>query len=231
MKRVVYYTDEQLQGLNWVARMIDFGVSLTNHVAINEVYTAHLKLRERRDLYKREVKKAANDAVRRMEAKRGRMLALMANRKFFDTYNDRVIDLAANDVTLFRLSIQQTLRQANCDNDELLAYMETARDLLKTATIQFNGVCEEAEKKYGKYPYAEVFCEFDMSDVLKSWERVYKLLDNTSTNVDLNTTQSQGLFENLRRRLEGGEYIEECLKAAHDEVPEFVENHILVKDE
>ena len=39
-KKLEYDTDRELDGLRWLARVIDFGVSLTIATAINELYTS-----------------------------------------------------------------------------------------------------------------------------------------------------------------------------------------------
>lgn len=230
-KRVTYSTDKQLEGIKYMAKIIDFGVSLTIATAFNELYTAHMMLRERKDLYKHEVKRFANEAVERAKMKRAQMISLMANRNFFDTYSDKVIDLSENDITLFRISLKQTLDKAKYPNSELISYIETARALLDASTLQFAEVAKATREDYGEYTWEKTFIEFDVSDVLKSWDRVCYLIYHSREDINLNTPESTQLFDGLCRKFADGVYVEACLEEAHEAEPEFVENKVILKEE
>ncbi len=230
-KRITYSTDRQLEGIRYMAKIIDFGVSLTIATAFNELYTAHMMLRERKDLYKHEVKRFANEAVERAKMKRAQMLSLMANRNFFDTYSDKVIDLSENDITLFRISLKQTLDRAKYPNSELISYIETARALLDASTLQFAEVAKATREDYGEYTWEKTFIEFEVSDVLKSWDKVCKLIYHSHEDINLNTPESTQLFDGLCRKFADGEYVDACLEEAHEAEPEFVENKVILKEE
>ena len=76
MKHFVYQTKAQLEGLRWMARVVEFGVSLSFTVAIHMLYIGHLALREDKDMFKREAKKYANEAIRRSGRLRVELLCL-----------------------------------------------------------------------------------------------------------------------------------------------------------
>ena len=228
-KKVVYYTEKQFEGIEYAAKVIDFGVSLSVAVALNELYTAHMMLRERKDLYKREVKHLANIATDKAKYRRGLMLSTMRSRKFFDTYSDKVIDLAENDVTLFRISVKQTLDDNHVEDSDLISYIETARTLLDMAKEHFVAVCKHAREEYAPYDYASAFSEFNCSDVLAAWQKVCDILYTRESNIDLNTEKSIALFHSLANKFADGDYVDECMKEAHEACPEFIENEIKKK--
>lgn len=239
-KKVYYYTERQLKGIEYAAKVVDFGVSLTVAVAFNELYTAHMMLRDRRDLYRKEVKHLANNAIEAAKFRRARMLSTMRSRKFFDAYSDRVIDLAENDVTVFRIGIKQVLDDNRVADAELISYVETARTLLDMAALHFTEsirhVTEEffeRDAKSGRpivFDYARLFSEFNCKDVATAWGKVCTILYGREDNIDLNTGRNIAASRTLARKFADGVYVDECMKAAHEECPELWENNIIVKE-
>ncbi len=243
-KKLEYDTDKELDGIRWLARVIDFGVSLTITTAINELYTSHMMLRERPDFYHGKVKHQANLAEQEARMQSSRIMSLMTSRRFFDAYSDRVIDLAENDITLFRISLKQTLDDENFPNSELFSYLETSRALLEAAVHHFNSVLETALDDYSdELPYTprylrrivlekrwrKAFYEFDCTMLYRKWNKCCELLYDTAPNIDLNTQHSTQLFDNLLGHFADGDYVRECLNEAHAAEPNFLMNMILVK--
>lgn len=227
-KKVVYYTDRQFEGIEYAAKVIDFGVSLTVAVAValNELYTAHMMLRERKDLYRRDVKRLANIAIDKAKYCRGQMLSTMRSRKYFDAYSDKAIDLAENDVTMYRISIKQTLDDNGVEDSDLIAYIETARTVLDMARVQFDEECRHTKEEYADYDYALVFAEFNCSDVLNAWQKVCDILYARESNIDLNTDKNLALFNAMAKKFADGVFVDECMREAHEVCPEFIENAI-----
>lgn len=225
-KKVVYYTDRQFAGIEYAAKVIDFGVSLTVATALNELYTAHMMLRERKDLYRRDVKRLANIAIDKAKLRRGQMLSTMRSREFFDAYSDKVIDLAEHDVTIFRISIKQTLDDHRAEDSDLISYIETARTMLDMATIHFGEVCKHAREEYAPYDYASAFSEFNCSDVLTAWQKVCDILYARESSIDLNTDKNLKVFHMLANKFADGDYVDECMKEAHEACPGFIKNAI-----
>lgn len=226
-RKLTYTTDAELEGIRYCAKVIDFGVSLSVTIAINELYTAHMMLRERRDLYRRELKSRANDAIRRAGHCRERMISAMSSRAFFDTFSDKVIDLSENDITVFRLSIKQTLDDHSYPDSELIAYAETARVMLDMARAHFNGVVSKA-KEHAEYNYAAAFSEFNCADVLQAWVRVCEELYIANGTIDLNTERNLAAYAIIERKLVDGVYVGGCMKEAVTVFPEFA-NDVIVK--
>lgn len=238
-KRITYSTKKQLEGVRWTSRVIDFGVSLTINIAFNELYTAHMMLRERKDLYRQKIKKQANDTIRLVDAKKAQILNLMANRKFFDTYIEKVVDISEKDISVFRESIRKTIEQANGKNAELISYIETARSLTNAAVAQFEEVMKTSRELYGSFEWKQpfynfkweqTFCEFNCSDILKSWDALCKMIYDSNSDIDLNTKETNKLFDDICEKFADGFYVKECLQEAHEECPDFITNDIVVKE-
>ena len=227
-KVITYQNDKQLQGIHWVAKEASLSVSLTVASAFNELYTAHMMLRERMDIFRKDIKRLANETEARARRKRLLMLEIIANRQFFDTYSDKVIDLAEHDITLMRIDIKQTLDDAGCSDSELVSYVETARIMLTAATMHFQDVMREAREKFGGYDYDGAFCEFNVADVQKSWSRVCDILYRLDVSVVLNAPRNEHVFNLIKDNFSQGKYIDECLAEAHAEQPEWVEKNLLI---
>ena len=230
-KRYVFKTEKELEGLRWTARVIDFGVSLTIMAALNELTTAYVMLREHKDLFKHNIKRIANETMQCATNLRTSIISVMKRGEFFDTYSDRVIDLAESDITLFRISVKQTLDDERIADSELFSYMETARTLLEMAAEHFDSAIRAAKEDFN-VDYTNAFAEFIARPVLDRWERVcFAIYDKVGSvaDVDLNTERNLAIFERLSAKFADGDFIQECLKEAMDEFPDY-ENVINIKE-
>ena len=230
IKQITYQTERQLEGIHWAAKQTSLGVSLTVASAFNELYTAHMMLRERPDIFRNQVKRFANEAEQRARRKRTQMLDIICNRQFFDTYSDKVIDLAESDITKFRIGIKQTMDDAGYQDSELVSYIETARVMLTAAALHFNEIMQQAREKFGSYDYEEAFCEFNPQDVQKSWGRVCSALYSSVIDIDLNTPRNEKAFDILCDKFAQAKYVNACLEEAHKEQPEYVESLLVVEN-
>lgn len=228
MKRIPFTTNDQLEGLRWAAKTIDFGVSLTLIAALNEVNTAYIMLRERKDLFRQKLKKLANIAATKADQQKATVLASMKDRNFFDIYSDKVIDLAEDDITKFRIGLKQTLDDNKHPDAELISYIEVARTMLEMAMHQFWKVIGTAREDFGGYPFGKYFHEFDSTDTLAAWEKVCDIVYQGKT-INLNTERNEQLFNALGIKFAEGDYVDICLKEAMISDPEF-KNHIITKD-
>lgn len=244
-KKISFHTEKELEGYKWLAKVIDFGVSLTCNAAINELYTAHAMLRDS-DLYRHHIKKLANTAVQQAQEKKRSMFSSMTNAKFFDTYSDKVIDLAESDITMFRISIKQVLDDNNVKGAELISYLETARALLDAARLHFNDVVRIAGERFGNERVGRMspmqriaelqrkwfshFSEFNLSGAYNAWDKLTTLTYAHQGNIDLNTERTNKLFDRLCDKFVNGDYISQCLDEATKAVPDFIQNDIKVTD-
>lgn len=229
-KKIYYTTNQQLEGLRWVAKVTNFGLGIMVKSAMNELFTAYIMLRDRKELFRHTVKQRANLAMRKSEAKERLIFQLMENRKFYDDYSDSVIDYAQNDITLFMIAMKQELDKHEVEYSDLFAQMETARALLDMCCKNFKYVMEDARMKYGK-DFSSDFREFDMSEIHAQWSVACNLLFERHTKgkvVDVNTENVKRLFCNLYKKFVNGEYVDKCLRVAQENNPEFVENDIEV---
>lgn len=228
MKRVYYTNEKDLEGLKYTAKIIDFGVSLMVKAAINEVVTAYIYLRERKDLFRFEVKHLAKVAIKESDRKEKELLEMMKNKQFYDDYSDAIIDYAQNDITKFRIGIKSVLDKAKIPNAELFSHIECARVMLDMSVAQFGNIMEDVKGKFGR-DYTQDFSEFCVSRLFRHWsmlcDKLYKGYD-----VDLNTPEVQGLFDVMCKKFAEGEYIESCLKVAYQNNPDFTKNEIEVKE-
>lgn len=229
MKKKVYYTSEKdLEGLKWVAKIMDFGVNLMIKAAINELTNAYIMLRERDDLFKWSLKNLANRVIKAAKIKEREILDIMENKNFYDDYADAVIDYAQSDMTKFRVAIKQELDKAHIADSMLYSYIECARVMLNMSVFQYDNIIKEAKERWGR-SYAGDFSEFRIGNIYAMWDKVCsKLYDCYS--VDLNTPNISSLFDTMCRKFTDGKYIEKCLKAAYENNPDFVKNEVKVKE-
>lgn len=218
MKQVYYYGNKDLQGLRWVARVVEFGVGLEIASAFNEMYCAVALLREDK-LYSKEVKRECNKALEQAAIREEWIKKNMANKQFWLDYSDYIIDLASQDITMFRIAIKQALDDGKHKKSTLLSYVETARVLLEMSTQQFDLVMEDALTRYGR-DYRKDFAEYRVTNVLFSWTRMCNYLYKGS-DVNLNTERTSKAFEALCSKFGAGAYIEPCIAKARESNPDF----------
>ena len=229
-KRVSYSTERELECLRYLSKCYDFALSLHISLAMNELYTAIAKLRDA-GMYVREVKVNMNNAVKEGEMRRSAIMGYMASKGFFDSYTDRVIDLAEKDVSAFRDSIRGVMEKHDVKNANIYAQIEVARCLLQACVLDFRSVAADAKKKFNVDRSSD-FKEYDMSGthfwVEKATDVLYKNVDKAHGNIELRTPATARMFNRIHKKIADGEYIEECMKTANEEHPEFTSNEIAV---
>lgn len=212
MKKISVRNEKELNGIKWVAKIMDFGVSLTVIEALNDGLNAFLSIRDNKSVYRQKVKQLANEAERKMTLKKASIVADMRDRKFFDTYSDAVIDLAEKDVQRFRESLKKTLDASNVRDSDMIAQVETARVMFKFASIHFDSVMDAAKGKFG-ITQRNPFRNFDCSDILYTWERLCNIVYSDQT-ADLNTKENQDLYNEMADKFVDGVYVQACLQEA-----------------
>ena len=231
MKRVTYTTEEDLECLKYLSRCYDFALSLCISLAFNELDTSIVYLREQKD-FKQKLKLFANNSVRAADLKRAQIRNIMVSKGFFDSYADRVIDLAEKDIKSFRSSLEKVISKHSIENSTLYAQVETTRCLLQSCVLDFRSIGEDAKKKFGK-DRSDVFKEYDISSVYHWFEKavdiIYTNVDKTNGNINLKTPTTSRLWNKIHKKIADGEYITECMKAANEEHPEFMNNDIKIK--
>ena len=232
MKRVTYATENDLECLRYLSKCYDFALSLCISLAFNELDTSIVYLREQKN-FKQELKYFANNAVKEADLKRAQIRNIMVSKGFFDSYADRVIDLASKDISSFSKAIERVLGKNEIGDPHLYAQIETTRCLLQSCVLDFKGIAEDARKKFG-IDRSSVFKEYDISKVYYWFEKattiMYKTVNDISGNINLKTSATSRLWNKIHKKIADGEYIEECMRAANEEHPEFMNNDIKVKE-
>ena len=229
-KKIYYRTERELEGLQYIAKVIDFGVSLAIASAFNEMLNAQLLLAQT-PLHRQRLKQALRLGYNKANMHTNLIRSCMADVAFYNEYADAVVDYAHNDITLILASLKQTLDNANVPYSLAIAQTELARILLHLARLQFLDAIEATKKKFG-YDYAKYFTEFDISDVCAAWDKVCNLthsLGGKKFNVDLNTKENELLVQKISKKFVEGDYIDDCLAEARVVKQDF-NNEIIVKE-
>lgn len=227
-KKVYYYNEHDLEGLKWIAKVMDFGVSLEVVSAFNEIRVSYIYLRERKDLFRHTIKQNCNNAMKALKIRETEIKSLMINKKFWDEYSDPIIDLANDDIEKFRKAIKQTLDDANYKDSEIISYVETARVLMDMSIKQWDTIIDEARRKYGR-DYSQDFSEYRVTNVYNWWSIVCDELYK-GVSIDLNNETIDSVFNEMCEKFAEGKYVEDCLKEAQKTNPDFI-NAIVVKEE
>lgn len=217
MKKVNCRSEKAVIGIKWIAKVIDFGVSLTVIEALNDGLNAFLAIRENKKVYRQKVKQLANEAEKKMSLKRASILSEMKDKKFFDTYSDAVIDLAEKDVQDFRSSMKEVLDENNVHDSDMIADVETARVMFVFATMHYNSVMDTAKSKFGSC-HKELFNHFDLTDIRQTWERLCHILYANQT-ADLNTESVQKKYDQMSEKFVNGVYVSDCAQEAKKACP------------
>lgn len=228
-KRIYYRTERELEGLQYIAKVIDFGVSLAIASAFNEMSNAQLLL-SKTPIHKQALKRALRLAIKKSEVRFGLIKNSMADVRFFEEYADAVIDCDNNDIVLLRTSLKQTLDKANVPLAFEIAQVELARILLHIARMQFADAMDAARKKFG-FNYDSYFTEFDVTGVCAAWEKVCNITHKHSGKkfkVDLNTKETDTFVQQISKKFMQGEYINDCLAQARVTNADFC-NEIIIK--
>lgn len=228
-KKEYYYNKKDKECLLWIAKVLDFGVSLLVVSACNELRNAIVGLQARKDLYRNTVKQNANEALKASRIRERWILDNMVNKQFWEDYSGAVIDLANTDITRFKLAIKQTLDDARYMESNIISQIETARVLMDMSVKQWESVVEDAKNRYGR-DFSKEFSEYNIKSVFLLWEKVCIILYKSGTSIDFNNPRVEGMFQEMCNKFAEGKYIDECLEAAKVNNPEF-HNAIVIKEE
>ena len=226
-KRIYFYGAKDLEGLKWIAKVVDFGVGLTIRATTNEMLNTYLYLRERKDIFRQKVKMLCNSAMEEVKHKETEIKSNMKDKRFWDDYCDKVVDSSENDILMLRISVKQELDNVGCKDSDLLSRVETVRIMLDMCTKQYEEAMKQARHKYGRN-FSKEFNEYYMKSVLLCWDRVCDMLYR-GVSVDLNTPRVKVAFDAMCKKFADGSYIDECLTEAKKTNPGF-ENTIIVKE-
>ena len=224
MKRVYYYSRNDLEWMKSVAKAIDFGVSLDIVEALNETRNAIFMLQQNKQLYRHKVKQLASEIAKAVIRIEQEIKAPMIHKGFFFEYSDIVIDLCYDDIDCFRRSIDKVMEEGGVCCHELFSYIETARTMCDLAVKHFDTIIEESKRK-GSRDYTKEFSEFRIGSLYNKMEKLCDLLFK-GCKVDLNTKETKAAFEVIADKFASGKYVEPCLKTACEKYPEFKNTEI-----
>lgn len=149
MKRVTYTTENELEALKYLSKCYDFALSLCISLAFSELDIAVVYLREQK-FFKHELKYFINNAVKKADFKRYQINSIMVSKGFFESYSDRVIDLADKDIKSFKSSLTKVIEKNEINNASFYAQIETTRCLIEACVLDFKGIADDAKRKFGK---------------------------------------------------------------------------------
>lgn len=229
MKKVTYTTANELECLKYLSKCYDFALSLCITLALSELDTAVVMLREER-MFRQEMKRYVNNTLREADKKRMQINNVMSSKGFFETYSDEVIDLANNDVRSFQRALRNVLVKHHIADADLLSQVETARCLIEVCVLDFEQVSKDAMRRFG-VNRSEVFEEFNMSKVYYWYEKATELIYTGRGNVTLITPTTSRLWNKFHKKIAEGAYITGCLNAAKAEHPDFMNSVIVASQD
>ena len=228
MKRIFYQTPQQLEALKFVAKEMDFGVSLTVTAALNEFINFYILLRDNKKYFRQRIKQLANEIDKCAIIQRTNIMSEMKNKKFFFDYSDRVIDAADEHISLFKESLRKHLNEGGCKDSELIAECEVTRLLFFIAVDHYDLTMEYGKNNF-KCTMVHDFGEFNLIQIKQKFEKLCDYLYATQSFVELNTEENERLYKIMCKGFLRGEYVSECLKTAKQENPNLNYNVKLVE--
>jgi len=239
MKDVKYYNNTQKEALEYTSKVVDFGVTLILYSALNEVLNAYNLLRESK-YFVHNIKRRAKNVLEMRNKKVKELRDIVMHKGFAEAYWDAIIDACEKDVADFRKTIKEVLDDNNVPDSDMFSQIETTRVLLEAAKIQFEEVIKASNSKYLPKGLKDMkglnlfntFREFYIDNLHKEWEAVCsQLYKINGTDVDLNNDSVTTQFNVLADKFAKGLYIDECLKAAEQEFPEFAGAKVVIEED
>lgn len=225
MKKIKYQTPQQLEALKFIAKEMDFGVSLTVTASLNEFINFYILLRDNKKFFRQRIKQLVNEIDKKVTIQRTNIMSEMKNKKFFFDYSDRVIDLADEHTSLFRNSLKKHLNDGGCKDSELIAECEVTRLLFSIAVDHYD-LTMEYGKEHFKCTMVHDFGEFNLLSIKQKFEKLCDYLYATQSFVELNTEENERLYKIMCKGFLRGEYVSECLKTAKKENPNLKFNDV-----
>lgn len=238
MKKVVYHSKIEREALEYTSKIIDLGVGLLVYAALNELFTAHVFLRQSR-FFHHSIKKRANIALVMRNRKVEELRDIVLDKKFADSYWDAILDAYGKDVALLRREIENTLKEAKHPDYELISQVEVARVLLESAKIHYEESIKDCTAKFlvkdmegmRNVSLFDTFREFYIDNIYREWDAVCKeLYSHQKVDIELTNERTTEVYEMIADRFAKGEYIEKCLAIAREENPQYSNAKIKVEE-
>lgn len=238
MKSVKYHNLTEKEALEYTSNLVDFGAALLVFSALNELLNAYTMLSQSK-YFHHTVKRRAKEALKQRNRKEKAIVDIVKHKGFAETYWDAAIDACENDVATLRAELKATLDKAGTEDSDLFSQTETTRIMLHAAKIHFEEVIKEATNKFRTKNWRDMqhlnlfatFSEFYVGGIYHEWDTVCEeLYDGKESSVDLNNERTMAAFNILAEKFAKGLYIDECLKVAQAEYPDFKELRVKVKN-
>lgn len=237
MKHIAYHNRTEKEALEYTSRLVDFGVTLIVYAALNEVLNAYIRLRQSK-YFRGNIKRRAKDALKLRNWKVRELKDLVMHKGFAESYWDAVVDACEEDIGTFRREIRATLEDAHADYADLYAQAEVTRVLLEAAKIHYEEVIRDSTAKFRSQDMHgmrnlnlfDAFHEFYIDGIYREWNIVCdELYRNKSNDIDLTNERTISAFNAMADKFAKGLYIDDCLKAASTEYPEFSGAKIVIE--
>lgn len=229
MKNIKYHNKTEKEALEYTSKLVDFGVTLVVYAALNELLNAYYLL-QRSKYFRTTVKRLANEAVRMRNMKVVELKSVVMHKGFSESYWDAIVDVCEDDISAFRTELVKVLEEASVDDGEIYAQAEVARVLLGSAKAHFEKVIKDCTNLYRTQDAREMrnlnlfdtFHEFYVDGIYKQWNLVCdELYKDKDRNIELTNDKTIESYNVLADKFVKGGYIDECLRVATREHPEY----------
>lgn len=222
--KVTVANERQYEALQKVSKRLDYNVSLAISLAINEMHNTFIYMRERRDLFRGEVKMCFNKAFSEAQKLETSIKSYMIDKKFWTDYSDKVIDLLADDVLHLRIAIKQALDKDKVEDSNLISQIGMTWMLLRTALESYNDILAEGRRSSGR-DFSKDFGFFKTDKILYWWDRMSEKLFG-AVPLSAERESIQRAYDVLCQKLFSEECFNECLAEARHNNPDFVGHQI-----
>lgn len=231
MKDISYHNYTEKEALEYTSNIINFGVTLIVYAALNEVLNGYILIRQSK-YYKNVIKQRANRSLALRNRKVEQLKSMVKTRKYAESFWDAIIDVCEDDVANLRKEIKVILDNALIEDSDLYAQAETTRVMLEAAKIHYEEVIKECTTKFimknaeemKKLNLFDAFHEFYIDGIFREWNIICdELYKNKHTTIELTDDNTLGAFNVMADKFAKGLYIDQCLKAASADYPEFAD--------
>lgn len=201
------------EGSKWVLGNMQFNVPLSSIAALNEMWAAASKLRDRKDVCRHELKRYVTRAIERGDRQKTLLMHYMDDRGLMEEFTDNIVDVTAADVKTLRNCIREKMAAHGVEEAELVAWVEVTRQLMILATQHFNAVMTQAQRKF-QHDYTPYFRALRMDGVRDAWHFVANAIDpmpDLTTEDDV-IDRLKAISTNYAK----GTYLQECIRLMKD---------------
>ena len=176
--------------LTWSEKLLMYSCYVNTEVASRTITECMEEFFVRRDVYKHQTKKLANEARKSLYDTMNVILS-HGDKEFLDNFSNNMCEEIWPNIDNLRNAIMFELDSVGVKESRLYAYVNTAFAMLEYCTRSYDKLMKELREKFNR-DFSPIYTEFCPKDARYKWDLMFtKLFEKDMQDYDINLSASE----------------------------------------